>query len=309
LRLIAAGLKSQAYRGPDWPYCAHGGLIPFGFGILTPHAYSLFLQSRLSSALSFVANAVGQNTTSTVIGQAVEARLNGRVVALRHVLADNSVKYDEAGNLTSKGKPGDWTLHGHFEVTSSEVRNGSLLIRGNRVALSFKEWERRKMPQYVFTSEQIKIQIVLNKNGPVNLEQELGKALLNATDEIPDNLAVHWHRFLCKQKQTTKGCSTVAYDAGVARPSEGGIKIPSVIRQKQPSFTKLAASHKLQGVVELLTLVNESGRVSSFEVIKPLGLGLEDKAIDAVRQWQFKPATQNGKPAVIYMVVQVNFAL
>lgn len=257
---------------------------------------------------SFATSAAAQSTTSTGIGQAVEARLMGKVVRLRHVLKDNSVKYDEAGNPARMGKPGDWTLHGYFEVTTAEVRNGILWIRGNRVALSFREWERQKMPQYVRTSEQLEIQIVLKKNGTVNLEEELSKAFLNATDEIPDNLPIHWHRFLCKQKQITKGCSTMIYTAGI-RQSEGEVKDPTLTRQKQPSFTRLASQNKLEGVVELLILVSEHGRVLSFEVIRPLGLGLEEKAIEAVKEWEFQPATRNGAPTAIFIVVVLNFSV
>lgn len=200
-------------------------------------------------------------------------------------------------------------MHGHLEVTSSEFRNGSLWIRGNRVALSFKEWETQKVPQYLVTSEQVEIKIVLNKKGTSDLDTELAKAFLNDTDEIPDNLSHHWHRFLCRQKQTTKGCSTMAYDARAARQNEGGIVYPSLTRDKKPSFTKLAASNKLEGMVELLILVSEHGRVSEFEVIKPLGLGLDEKVIDAVRQWQYTPATQHGKPIGIYMRTSVTFSL
>lgn len=101
----------------------------------------------------------------------------------------------------------------------------------------------------------------------------------------------------------------MAYDARAARQNEGGIVYPSLTRDKKPSFTKLAASNKLEGMVELLILVSEHGRVSEFEVIKPLGLGLDEKVIDAVRQWQYTPATQHGKPIGIYMRTSVTFSL
>jgi periplasmic protein TonB len=65
----------------------------------------------------------------------------------------------------------------------------------------------------------------------------------------------------------------------------------------------------LQGVVILYGEVDTSGRLRNIRVTRGLGLGLEEKAIEAVKQWRFRPGTLDGKPVVAAAAIEVNFRL
>jgi periplasmic protein TonB len=89
----------------------------------------------------------------------------------------------------------------------------------------------------------------------------------------------------------------------------GGITAPVVLYKVDPEFSEEARKAKYQGTVLVAIEVGEDGKAHSFRIIQSLGLGLDEKAIEAVSQWKFKPAMRNGRPVRAAATVQVNFRL
>ena len=58
-----------------------------------------------------------------------------------------------------------------------------------------------------------------------------------------------------------------------------------------------------------MIVVSADGRATNIRVVHALGMGLDEKAIDAVKRWKFKPAMQDGKPVAVQMAVEVAFRL
>jgi protein TonB len=90
---------------------------------------------------------------------------------------------------------------------------------------------------------------------------------------------------------------------------ERGVTPPQLIYKVEPDFSEEARKAKYQGVVVLTIEVDPSGNVRNVHVRQSLGLGLDEKAIEAVSHWRFRPAILNGKPVTTEAVVQVNFQL
>ena len=65
----------------------------------------------------------------------------------------------------------------------------------------------------------------------------------------------------------------------------------------------------MQGVVTLLLVVGKDGHTYNIRVGQSLGMGLDEKAIEAVSHWRFKPATLNGQPVATQIAVEVDFHL
>jgi protein TonB len=84
---------------------------------------------------------------------------------------------------------------------------------------------------------------------------------------------------------------------------------PKLIYKIEPEFSEEARKAKFQGTVILSIEVDESGRATNLRVISSPGLGLDQKAIEAVAQWRFRPASQGGKPVASSARVEVNFHL
>jgi TonB family protein len=92
------------------------------------------------------------------------------------------------------------------------------------------------------------------------------------------------------------------------RPDAGG-DMPKVIYKLDPSYSNAARDAKLEGTVVVSLVVGEDGTPKDARVVKPLGLGLDEKAIEAVRGWRFSTTLLNGRPAAVAVNVEVNFRL
>jgi periplasmic protein TonB len=88
-----------------------------------------------------------------------------------------------------------------------------------------------------------------------------------------------------------------------------GVTPPQLLYKVEPEFSEQARKAKHQGVVVLCIEVDASGNVRNVRVQQSLGLGLDEKAIDAVSRWRFRPGLFDGKPVVTEATVQVNFQL
>jgi len=84
---------------------------------------------------------------------------------------------------------------------------------------------------------------------------------------------------------------------------------PRLIYRIEPEFSEEARKAKYQGVVILHIDVDTNGRARNIRVVRQLGLGLDEKAVEAVSEWRFKPAYLDGRPVVMTAVVEVNFHL
>jgi protein TonB len=96
----------------------------------------------------------------------------------------------------------------------------------------------------------------------------------------------------------------------VYRPGDG-VTSPEPTYNPQPEYSEEARKAKLQGSVFLSVLVNETGKpVNAKVVVRPLGLGLDEKAlITVVTQWKFKPGMKDGKPVAVRAQFEVAFRL
>jgi protein TonB len=88
-----------------------------------------------------------------------------------------------------------------------------------------------------------------------------------------------------------------------------GVSAPALTFQVDPEYSEEARKAKYSGVVVLSIEVDQTGHTRNLRVAKGVGLGLDEKAIEAVKQWRFKPGLKNGKPVIVRAQVEVNFRL
>ena len=97
---------------------------------------------------------------------------------------------------------------------------------------------------------------------------------------------------------------------GVPNSGTGGYGIPACLYCPRADYSDEAMKVKVQGVVELIAIITPDGRVTDVHLAKGLGLGLDEKAIAAVRTWRLKPALgPDGKPASVRQIIEVAFQL
>jgi D-alanyl-D-alanine dipeptidase len=84
---------------------------------------------------------------------------------------------------------------------------------------------------------------------------------------------------------------------------------PKVLKRVQPEFSIEARKHKIDGTVHLMVTIDVNGKPGDIRVVQGLGYGLEEKAVEALKQWRFEPGMENGQPAPVTVKVEVNFRL
>ena len=95
---------------------------------------------------------------------------------------------------------------------------------------------------------------------------------------------------------------------GIFRPGKG-VTPPRVIYQTDPEFSEEARKAKYQGTCVLGLVVDANGHPTAIRVLSALGMGLDEKALEAVQRYRFKPAMKDGKPVPVTITVEVNFRL
>jgi len=93
----------------------------------------------------------------------------------------------------------------------------------------------------------------------------------------------------------------------------GDVTNPELIAESkiEPEYPELARVARLEGNVILQAIIKADGTVGDVEVLRTNrpSMGFEEAAIEAVRQWRYKPALQNGNPVEVYFTVFVDFKL
>jgi periplasmic protein TonB len=89
----------------------------------------------------------------------------------------------------------------------------------------------------------------------------------------------------------------------------GGVSAPVPVYRPEPEYSEEARKAKWQGAVLLELVVDENGVPQNIKVLRSLGLGLDQKAIEAVQKWRFKPGQKDGKPVPVSANIEVNFRL
>jgi len=111
------------------------------------------------------------------------------------------------------------------------------------------------------------------------------------------------------QQQTQQGAFKDKEYTGGAYKVGGGVSAPSVLYKVEPTYTEEAHTAKLQGTVVLQLVVDEKGRAQNVKVTRSLGLGLDEKAVEAVEKWTFKPGMKEGKPVPVTGQIEISFRL
>jgi len=105
-------------------------------------------------------------------------------------------------------------------------------------------------------------------------------------------------------------CLTSAHSSESAADFKAaGVTLSGCFYCPQPSYTDAARRARYQGTSKFNVVVDENGRATSISLLDPAGNGLDVQAIKAIRKWRFKPATKEGKPVAVCVVIEVSFRL
>ena len=147
-------------------------------------------------------------------------------------------------------------------------------------------------------------------------------ALESQDERSPDAILTMrlYARFLRDQKRDTEAAdlenrivrvqtpNTISQTPGIYRIGPN-ISPPKVLRKIEPVYSDEARAAKLAGTVVIYVEIGPDGWAHNTRVMRSLGLGLEEKAVEAILQWRFLPGVKDGRPVTVMATIEVNFRL
>jgi len=110
-----------------------------------------------------------------------------------------------------------------------------------------------------------------------------------------------------RESLTAQGVAPEAF--GEPLPVGGEVTAPVKIYAPPPRYPMAARKKGVQGVVIVMVIIDEEGRVAYVAILRGLSEGLNEAAVAAVKHWRFKPATLNGKPVTVRYNLTISFRL
>lgn len=272
-----------------------------------------------------------------VSAQDVEKTLNAKykdqILALRHPRQVNKQEYDSAGAVVGDNAEGPWTLYGRIRVNDISLHADKLDISGKRVWY----FADKKTGELAPIKERDRVKLSIRLGKPLESADEatavLGRVFALSSEELVKSAPEYWRGYLAAQSgapgaakvepvwDRSKGAKKAWSSKGQAAtplnvPGIGevfnvgeDVKAPHVIRQREPEYSKEARAEKRQGTLGMNIIVDKTGVVRRPQIVRPLGLGLDDRAVETVSTWRFESALLNGEPVAVMVYVEVGFHL
>jgi TonB family protein len=269
---------------------------------------------RRSGSLLIVLMSVG---SLPICGQtgSLQDQLNstykGKILLLRNFYSGTNLEYDQNGALLSGDRSGPWTL-AYVEITGVTVSTQSIEVVGNRLGTLFQN----EKPRPVMIGK-LKINIarpVSNIGTEAALHPTFSKIFIEPGEDLRPLLPDYWRYYLtgtdskarsAAWEGTLKKSEVSPLEVAVAGP--GAPASPKAIHTQDAKYTKEAESRHIEGRTLLGVVVDSTGTAINIGILEPLGMGLDEQAVSAVKQWKFRPSTLNGQPVPVRIKVEIDF--
>lgn len=254
----------------------------------------------------------------------------GKILTMRRFYDGAQLDFTADGALKSEAVVGPWTLNAQLLVNEIHLRDGKLQVQGRRLHLYYDS-KTKEFRDYLTVIENLpppdrkgleEVEKSLRELG-VRIEIDLPSAnpdwpivagCMNAVFRAPGEPMAHivppyWRLYFAQKDGLPQEVPkpTVAKTEHV--PLNGTVTPPSVVFNPSPAYADDARKSKYQGTSRLHMIVAEDGSVHDLQIVLPLGLGLDEKAVDAVSTWKFEPARKGGQPVAVVIEIEVDFRL
>lgn len=243
----------------------------------------------------------------------LKARLLHQPLYLRGLWHDNNLHFDLAGHLLGASAPVSFTIAG-IEISKLQLTATGLTLEGRRVGLEFKDYIPKRVGLSVggpLITHAERMHLEIDASFTRDYTSALNAIFAFDLSDLVPMLPPWWKPYADQhlQPQLPGGkTATPAIPTGIAQVGKS-ILAPQVIKAPEPEFSQSARSQKYAGNSLIYLVVAATGEPGRSYILKPAGLGLDEMALAAVKQYQFKPATENGNPVAVEINVEVNFRI
>lgn len=260
---------------------------------------------------------VVQSAHADSLKDALTHKYKNQLLALRSPFTSRDQKFDSLGQSLSTIKRSGWLLYGGIYIEKVNLSSGTLLLQGHR-ATYYDEKKSGKRILLAFDKTQ-RIEVHLDQplkslddadtmmarlffpsaDAAVHVKPELRRA----DDNTPDDQIFH------VTSRAGRRPGDDAQEAAADRDKEGIVLPPRPTYTPEPEFSEQARHAKFQGTVVLGIVIDKTGKISRIRLERPLGMRLDENAMEGVKNWRFNPATRNGEPVAVAMNIEISFNL
>src|SRR5258707_11061559 len=217
------------------------------------------------------------------VANQLDSEFKGRILLLRGFYSGNDFEYDQTGVLRGTATQGPWTL-ANVEITKIAVTAQGIAIVGNRMGTFYKGGK----PGFVEVGK-LKIQVTRpnsDADTEAMLHQLFSRIFMESGEDLRPLVPDYWQSYLAGSDTKSRFAAwraTFAEDKNqVLTKSDataGEVSTPRVVYQKDPKYTKEAASHHIEGTSHLGTIIDSTGMASSIGILAPFGMGPDEQAV------------------------------
>ena len=276
---------------------------------------------RISTILTLLVSCALAETPQQLADQ-LRPEYVGKTFIIRGFYSGDHLVYDANGKPVTVGPSETWTL-AEAKITDLRVTATTLQIEALRQVVRFAADGAKQVvdrPQVTdppvatppTATVAIEVPIADASNAP-DAATVLKRILAPADDAIAVAPPC-WRRYFGKMMMEVNALPPGEI---VARLPSGGpayrvgkdVSKPTPTATPDPIYPEIAQVMGVQGKVTLWVMLDGFGRVADAQVAKPVGAGLDEAAVDAVKHWRFEAAKRDGLPVPVVMNIGVEFGL
>jgi len=259
-------------------------------------------------------------------------KLVGRILVIRNFYTEPLLRYDSSGHIKHHAQTGEWTV-AQFKIEKASLTDNGFVLEGKRIAVGYNHKEG-SVAFYALDPLAIKVEDLPSDTLTQQKLDELTRQIFVVLRDEPETVPEYWRDLVSgnvvadkdenghkiyrlkgtpppKQSQPGEVASEMmapAQSTPIYRVG-GNVKPPQIIKHREPKYSDLARRLGYEGVTVLQLTLTEAGTPENIKIIKPAGFGLDENAVQAVKDWTFKPSTREGRPVRVVVNVEVNYRM
>lgn len=246
------------------------------------------------------------------VQEELNARYKRKSLILRNFYTENDLTYDQRGTLQDHAFKGSWTLASMKLSRIAIVPDGITIdadrmgtVYGGKIGTAKGDiHELGKMPKaHLVNLGKVKIHVEkkIEDGDTVTAIRPIFESIFVRPDEdLRPMLPDYWEGDIKTEDSRASEPTPEKLPSKVVKP-------PRVVYSPDPTYTREASKFGLEGTSVLTIVVNPNGTADRIVIVRPLGLGLDEQAVDIIRRWKFQPATKEGQPVSVRVTIEVSF--
>lgn len=226
--------------------------------------------------------------------------------------------FDAQGNLVGTADTVPFSLCA-VRVDNVQLTDSALEITGTREGLEFRDQGGSGGQETVTATvydkhNKVDVMIARDAAAPDQLDTALARVFsIGIDDALAASAPDYWQPWLrldlhpdeSAHRVVGKGMDAIASDAEGGSQLKSGLTAPQLAYAPDIQFSPAARRSHYKGVAIIGLIVDASGLPQRVYIARPLGMGLDEQAVESVKRYRFKPATYKGKPVAVEIMMQV----